>query len=408
VKLLVATDFPPDAPGGGPAVVRQMLRSFPGEIHWWSCRRSAGSRYKLSAPAGQTEICLSSHTSASPGVLFPQRRLTLLKSFFMELVWARWATSSLLGAVRTIQPEQLWFIPHDWSILPLYGCLTETSTGNQAPPLHATIQDFPDVHRHQQLWGSRRVARLKVMQEAIYRRADSRDATSLPMLEELRARTGSLGDQMLHAGLEKEDFAYLQAASRFRSMARPVRIAYAGTILVEEEFHLMVESLRRLRTRLSGRLSLDIWSSHTYRTRSWFDPAWMTEHAHASEQELRLALRECDWGFCPMALGDEDPRYNRFSFPTKFITYLAAGLPILALGHPESSVQQLMKEFTPGISLKSPEDLKKDDWSGELVQVSAKERYRQEILRCATELFDADEMRARLWKSLTGQGSLKN
>ena len=36
MKLLVATEFPPDAAGGGAAIVRQMLLGFPGEVHWWS------------------------------------------------------------------------------------------------------------------------------------------------------------------------------------------------------------------------------------------------------------------------------------------------------------------------------------------------------------------------------------
>ncbi len=50
-----------------------------------------------------------------------------------------------------------------------------------------------------------------------------------------------------------------------------------------------------------------------------------------------------------MALDDDDPRYNRFSFPTKFINYLAAGLPVITLGHPESSVVRMASEYQVGL-----------------------------------------------------------
>ena len=37
-RLLVATEFPPNAAGGGAAIVRQMLREWPAEkLFWWSC-----------------------------------------------------------------------------------------------------------------------------------------------------------------------------------------------------------------------------------------------------------------------------------------------------------------------------------------------------------------------------------
>jgi len=37
LKLLVTTEFPPNAAGGGPAVVHQMLKGYPGDISWWRC-----------------------------------------------------------------------------------------------------------------------------------------------------------------------------------------------------------------------------------------------------------------------------------------------------------------------------------------------------------------------------------
>jgi hypothetical protein len=50
-----------------------------------------------------------------------------------------------------------------------------------------------------------------------------------------------------------------------------------------------------------------------------------------------------------MALTDDDPRYNRFSLPTKFVSYLAAGLPVIVLGHPASTVVRTAAAHPVGV-----------------------------------------------------------
>ena len=62
---------------------------------------------------------------------------------------------------------------------------------------------------------------------------------------------------------------------------------------------------------------LDLFGAHSYANESWFDRSWMREHGDLPERELLNKLRACTWGLAPMALTDSDPRYNRFSFPTK-------------------------------------------------------------------------------------------
>ena len=99
-----------------------------------------------------------------------------------------------------------------------------------------------------------------------------------------------------------------------------------------------------------------------------------------------------------MGLTDEEPRYNRFSFPTKFITYLAAGLPIIAVGHPESSVMKMATNYAVGVtsSSTSVEHLVKDLESA-LSDRSPWRTYRSEIIRCAETEFRAEVMRSKLW-----------
>ena len=74
----------------------------------------------------------------------------------------------------------------------------------------------------------------------------------------------------------------------------------------------------------------------------------MEERGNLAEPELKRQLREFTYGFSPLSLSEGDPRYNRFSFPTKFITYLAAGLPVITLGHPSSSVIKMAAAYQVG------------------------------------------------------------
>jgi len=385
MKLLIATDFPPDAPGGGPAVVRQMLKGFSGEIHWWSCR---------SAKAGSSEFDFKVLSSASfpSGKLQPARRWTHLKAWLTEHIWAPLAARSLQKTIRRVQPDCVWAIPHDWSILPLHAVL---SSEKFKMNLHVTLQDYPDVHGHAERWGKERVALMAKLQEELYILADSRDATSLPMLDDLVCRLNVQGAQMLHQGLEAEDFDFLEKSQKSNEKLEMIRIAYAGTILVEEEFTIFAKMLSELRDR-GLPLRLEFWGAHSYASCSWYCQDWMGEHGNLPEKQLLAELRTCDWGFIPMSLKDEEPRYNRFSFPTKFITYLAAGLPSISMGHAETSVMKMAAAYDVGCRISDPlfpiSDL------GEILQdVKAKEKYRYEILRCAREQFDAEKMRKKLW-----------
>ena len=131
-------------------------------------------------------------------------------------------------------------------------------------------------------------------------------------------------------------------------------------------------------------LSLDFYSVHRYGTRRWFDGSWMSDKGNLPHPQLLAALRGCSWGLVTMALSDEDPRYNRYSFPTKLIAYLAAGLPVVTLGHPESSVMRL---------------------SPVLADPRPRGTYRAEMIRCAEIEFDAGRMRTALRAALCGRSS---
>jgi hypothetical protein len=99
-----------------------------------------------------------------------------------------------------------------------------------------------------------------------------------------------------------------------------------------------------------------------------------------------------------MKLTDDDPRYNRFSLPTKFVSYLTAGLPIMSIGHPESTVMKMASQYAVGLSTTEadPEALGRQLLES-LSEPEPKKKYRAEILRCALAEFDVRRMRAQLY-----------
>jgi len=201
---------------------------------------------------------------------------------------------------------------------------------------------------------------------------------------------------MLHAGVEDFELETLRGESF--SVRNEIRIAYAGTILSEPEFHLFVDALNNLRASLSQSIRLDLFGAHSYSGRPWFNPAWMREHGDLPELELRNRLRECTWGFSSMGLSDDNPRYNRFSFPTKFITYLAAGIPVITLAHPKSSLARMAGAYALGpiATAGSAAELAADLRTA-LADPAPHARYRQEIIRCADTEFSASRMRTTLY-----------
>jgi hypothetical protein len=382
-RLLVAAEFPPNAPGGGPAVVRQMLRGWPVEqLFWWSCLPERDQKFGRRV-AGQA-------VASIPEKLYPHRRWCGPKSWLLENIWTPWAARHFKRTLKNFQPEAVWVIPHNWAIPPLAAVLPQPGLG-----FHTTVQDYMDTAASSARFGIRRSRGWVALADRLYATATTRDATSHPMIADLLARTRQSAVQMLHAGIEQEDLAELEKS--VPAVQNQIRIAYAGTILVEREFALFAGALTAIRAQLPARVSLEFFGNHSYRRQPWFEPGWMTEHGNLPEAPLMEALRNCTWGFAPMALTDEDPRYNRFSFPTKFINYLAAGLPVISLGHPESSVVKMARAYQVGVCITASEVREiGDQLAAVLAEPAPKSAHQAAIRRCVLTEFDASRMRATL------------
>jgi len=101
-----------------------------------------------------------------------------------------------------------------------------------------------------------------------------------------------------------------------------------------------------------------------------------------------------------MSLAEDDPRH-RFSLPTKFMSYLAAGLPIFTLGHPECGVVKLAQTFQVGECVASAdlENLKQRVLAA-LALENPWQQFGAEILRCARTECDAVRSREKLYDGL--------
>ena len=381
-RLLIATEFPPNASGGGPAVVRQMLQGWPVDrLFWWSCLPEQDKHFGQETAAQVV--------TAIPSRLYPNQRWAREKCWLLENLWTHWAARHFRETLDAFKPDAVWVIPHAWSIPPLAAVLPNARIG-----FHTSIHDYADVQGNAARFGSERTQRMAGLADQLYAKATTRDAISHPMVADLQARTGCDG-VVSHAGLEADDFAWL-AGKTPRATAQ-IRIAYAGTIIVEETFELLVSTLARIRSQLPLPVKLLFFGAHSYQSRRWFDSAWMFERGNLAEPALTLALRECDWGFLPMSLTEADPRYNRFSLPTKLISYLAAGLPLITIGHPESSAVKLASAYGMGICSTSaqPDVLGRELLAG-LSLKSPWEVFGAEVVRCGKTECDAQRMRNRL------------
>jgi hypothetical protein len=383
-KLLVVTAFAPNPVGG--ALVRQLLRGYPADrLHWWTCASEEAGGHALET--NQLHYC------PIPSRLQPHRRLVRLKSWLVENVWMARLASSLRRTTKEVRPDVVWCQLTGW-VIPAFwraGLLGRVHT-------HTSLWDYHNSFVHFRQFGKRRAQRLARLSEQILVRSSTCDVISEPMRSDIAARTGRSDVIIVHSGFEPWQIKRLAEAEPAPTAS--IRIAYTGSIIAPATFELFVRALRALRSQLPRPVSLELFS-RSFRGEPWFDRAWMTDHGLLDEPSFLRELDGCSWGFAPMNLADDDPAYNRYSFPNKFGTSLAAGLPLIVLAHRQSSAARMIQVHPVGVCSDATE---LDGLVGFLGRALAEENprklYRDRILHCARTEFDAEEMRRRLWSCL--------
>lgn len=385
-KILFVHDYRPDSLVTAD-LLRQLFLGYPPEkIHWWHCRETA-LHAQPPVRAGQL------HSFLMPERLVPHVRQTALKGWALENFWVPRAARHLERILAEVKPELVGGLLYGWSVPVLARVRWPAGVRR-----HFGLWDFPDTNGMKKVLGESRSQRFVADIHGLLRTADSFDAICPGALAELRAHTGRKDGLLVHSGFEPQHLQALETAPATGD-GEVLRIAYVGTIISEKGFLEMLAALKKIRAGLPKKLILEFFGGRNYRSRSWFEPDWMHEHGLFTDEGLVVALRRCDWGICVIDPEGEDLRYSRFSFPNKVGTYLSAGVPVLGLGHPQSSLAQIMEEHRLGrfTSATSRDELEK--FLAESLRLPApRDFFRAEILQCARTEFNAAEMRARLWR----------
>ena len=379
-KLLVVTEFPPNAP----TLNIQALKGFPADrIHWWSCEREYTSVY------GQKYARM--YRCWLPYRLIARRRVPRLRSMIVEKLWVPYAARHLRSTLAEAKPDQLWLNLYGW---PIAAICRSGIVGRVRS--HATIWDFPDVKADQSRWGEARCRRMLAQALSVYKAATTCDAISQPMREELTIQTGRSDIAILHSGLEDADVARLKLEPEPSDGI--IRIAHAGTILAPDAFALFVNTLRQAAGKTGRRICLEFFGGQSHARNSWFDPEWMQNDGALEEPVFIERLQRCTWGLVALDVDDANPRYSRFSFPNKFGTYLAAGLPIMLLSGPESSSAKMLLQQPVGIRLDHNRLLL--DLLDTLKMENPKRTFLAAIEGCAKTEFYMPAIRQKLWQNL--------
>jgi hypothetical protein len=385
-KLLLVTSFAPHPVGA--ALSRQLLLGYPAErLHWWTCSPSQ-------ACGGHLETH-QIHYCPIPARLHPYRRLVRLKSWLVERLWLGRGAASLRRLATELQPDVVWCQLTGWAI-PVFwrtGLLDTHRT-------HVTLWDYPTTQGFRHQFGRARADRFALLSEQMMARATTCDVVSVSMQRDLAARLGRQDIRVVHSGFEPWQLKRLEEAQPAPSSA--IRIAYSGSIIAPETFEFFVRALGVLRHQMSRPIRLELFS-RSFRGEPWFDPEWMVDHGLLEEEAFVDQMQGCSWGFVPMHLADQDDAYNRHSFPNKFGTSLAAGLPLIVLAHRESTAAQMFREYPVGFFSDTTDLETLVKLLGQALAIeNPRQLYRDRILECARKEFDAAEMRRRLWSCWGG------
>jgi hypothetical protein len=334
------------------------------------------------------------YSFAPPWHLLPNRRVPRLKSLILDVLWTPFAALHLRRVAMRLQPQQIWALPYGWSIP-----ATHRANLGQSFRMHVSIWDYVDNKGHRGLLGNERAEKFQRKLERLYSDAASVDVISKPMIKDLAQRTGRSDALIVHSGLERWDIERLARSTPASSSV--IRIAYAGTIIAASAFEMVVRSMGTIRGKLTRPFVLEFFGGRNVQRHSWFDPGWMNDHPLMNETEFHEHLCQCTWGLIVMDLTDNDPRYNRFSFPNKFGTYLSAGLPLLVVGHSASSAAGVVGDCPVGVftDASSASGLALF-FENALTERHPQERFRSQILRAAAIEFNMEETRRRLWAAL--------
>jgi hypothetical protein len=312
--LILITDYPPDAPGGGAVILRSLLRPEDRRrVLWLSPTPSADAPATLRAGSGGRG-----------------RRSPALD----QTIHARALADEALAIARERGARAFWVVMHGAGV-----SIAARLAGAGALPVHLTVHDDP---AYANALRSRRYLPLVPLIARDFgraiRRAASVDVIGPGMAEHYRRKYG-VAPAIVHRALPGP----IEAGPDYDGARHGLRVGVLGSTYSYDPLPILARAVEAAASRLGvpGRL-LIVGQGHGDRLRAEVGHRVEVEAiGHVEEAEAVPRLRDCFALYLNYPFGPLDGALRRLSFPTKLGTYALAARPLLIHAPRDSSIAHL-------------------------------------------------------------------
>ena len=312
--MILITDYPPDAPGGGGVILRSLLGPEERRAVLWLSP----------SPSNDAPATLQAGSSGRG------RRSMGLD----QTLHARALTHEVLSIARQRHARAFWVVLHGSGV-----AIASRLVKLGVLPLHATVHDDPAYanalrsRRYLALvpWIARDFARA-------IRGANSVDVVSSSMAEHYRRKFG-IEPSIVHRALPGP----VEPGPAYDKARHGLRVGVLGSTYSYGQLPILARAVESAARALGvpGRLMV-VGRSHGERLRAEVGGRVEVEVlGHVEEPEAVVRLRDCFALYLNYPFGPLDSSLRRYSFPTKLGTYALAARPILLHAPDDCSVMSL-------------------------------------------------------------------
>jgi hypothetical protein len=314
--LILITDYPPDAPGGGAVILRSLLgtEDRPGVI-WLS-----------PSPSGDAPATLRAGSSGRG-----RRSLGL-----DQTVYAKALADEALAIARERDARGFWVVLHGSGV-----AIAARLARAGVLPVHVTVHDDP---AYANALRSRRYLPLVPLIARDFARAirgaDSVDVIGPAMADHYRRKYG-VASKVVHRALPGP----VEPARDYDKARHGLRVGVLGSTYSYGQLPILARAVEDASKTLGvpGRV-LVVGRSYSERLRAEMGNRVEVEVlGHIEEADAVPRLRDCFALYLNYPFGPLDAALRRLSFPTKLGTYTLAARPILIHAPKDSSVMSLLK-----------------------------------------------------------------
>jgi hypothetical protein len=376
-RTLLVADLPPCSKGSGMLYLDRLCRALPANM--LSCFVVSSWQHGM-GPA-EDFAAMPFHTEPGPAPQAPGCRWPLigsLASLYYEMTAARRHTDRLTDAIirfgREQRAEAVWFVLQGQTLIRLAFPVAQ----GLGVPLYTLVWDPPGWW----LRGNRvnALSRLEVMHR--FGTALNRSAVfasiSEAMADAYGQRYGANAVPML---------PFLPDACGAAQRPLPQRdhyaIGLAGRIYATGQVDALMKALDSLDWRIKGKPVVVVYIGAN-RINHWHPSARIVHLGWLAEQECLRILGEMDLLYCPYWFEREFREEASLSFPSKLVSYLAAGRPVLFHGPDYASPVPLFRRHAIGSTCHSPAP---DAVAWELRSLLGDPDQLAEMGRCAGQVF---------------------